>query len=202
MKSMAGSWCSSSSACCGGELHHARVVWLQGCTSSRAVALFQLLGCACVNSLAEGLVGFDPQRKQDGEKHYWSDEGATLPSHLILWRWIDDSRAVNMMQQGLFFALLPEVLATGCWQIQTYRGQPHIRRVKWPAFRVPEVEVDYEDRLSWEAMLMVTGCSSFFPAVSPKHGSSHSFVVPTQVYLQLLTEFLKLVDLTGWLHAS
>lgn len=49
---------------------------------------------------------------------------------------------------------------------------------------------------------MVTGCSSsFFPAVSPKHGSSHSFVVPTQVYLQLLTEFLKLVDLTGWLHA-
>ncbi|OPJ73558.1 hypothetical protein AV530_005885 [Patagioenas fasciata monilis] len=51
-------------------------------------------------------------------------------------------------------------------------------------------------------MLMVTGCSSsFFPAVSHKHGSSHSFVVPTQVYLQLLTEFLKLVDLTGWLHA-
>lgn len=61
-----------------------RVVRLQGCTSSRAVALFQLLGCACVNSLAEGLVGFDPQRKEDGEKHYWSDEDATLPSHLIL----------------------------------------------------------------------------------------------------------------------
>lgn len=108
-----------------------------------------------------------------------------------------------MMQQGLFVALVPEVLATGCWQIHTYRGQPHIRWVKRPAFRVREVEVDYEDLLSRGAMLMVTGCSSsFFPAVSPKHGSSHSFVSPAQVYLQLPTEFWKLVDLTGWLHAG
>lgn len=84
MKSVPGSWCSSSFACGSGELHHARVVQLQGCTSSRAVTLFQLLECVCVNSLGEGLMGFDPQRKEGGEKCYWNDEGATLLSPLIL----------------------------------------------------------------------------------------------------------------------
>lgn len=36
------------------------------------------LGGECVNSLAESLLGFDPQRKEVGEEHLWGVEGATF----------------------------------------------------------------------------------------------------------------------------
>lgn len=35
-------------------------------------------GGECVNSLAESLLGFDPQRKEVGEEHSWGGEGATF----------------------------------------------------------------------------------------------------------------------------